>query len=240
MPRKARCQKCGRDFLAVGNRKKFCSEECIEPHAKIEMGVCAHCSKGFKGSSRNPKQYCSKRCGHAAWKAKHRSPEAAAVRKARAEANRVAPHYRRHIKAGYRLVRRVSLKILRDLETMLCLWCSKRFVPKSKTQLRCSGLCSKLMHKAIYKARRRARIGAQVDGVNPYRVFTRDKWTCQECGIATPRKLRGLNLMQSPELGHIISFADHGPHTYENTRCECRQCNLMKGKESRGQLFLLG
>lgn len=68
----------------------------------------------------------------------------------------------------------------------------------------------------------------EVESVNPIVVFERDKWTCQECGIKTPRKLRGAMVPNAPELDHIMPISLGGAHSYMNTQCLCRKCNGAK------------
>lgn len=82
----------------------------------------------------------------------------------------------------------------------------------------------------IAKAKRRDRLkGQKVENVDPFVVFDRDSWTCQICRIQTPKYLRGTNDDRSPQLDHIIPLAKGGMHSYANTQCLCRKCNIMKG-----------
>ena len=60
-------------------------------------------------------------------------------------------------------------------------------------------------------------------------VFDRDQWTCQECGIATPRSMRATGAENEPQLDHIIPLSRGGDHAPSNCRCLCRKCNLDKG-----------
>ncbi|RJF99026.1 HNH endonuclease [Noviherbaspirillum saxi] len=73
---------------------------------------------------------------------------------------------------------------------------------------------------------RRERIKAAfVEAVDRKKVFDRDYWVCQECGVKTisiPFK------PNSAELDHIRPVSKGGEHSYRNTRCICRQCNLAK------------
>jgi 5-methylcytosine-specific restriction endonuclease McrA len=85
------------------------------------------------------------------------------------------------------------------------------------------------------KARER---GARTEVVNPYTVFLRDGWRCQLCGCRTPGTLRGTYKPNAPELDHIVPLALGGDHTYANTQCACRQCNISKGASVRGQFKL--
>lgn len=82
--------------------------------------------------------------------------------------------------------------------------------------------------------------GAKYEPIDPIKVFDRDKWKCHLCGIKTPKTKRGKNECNSPELDHIITFAEGGSHTYNNVACCCRKCNQQKSSKSKGQLFLIG
>ena len=79
------------------------------------------------------------------------------------------------------------------------------------------------------KALRRARSEIDADIVNRYEVLCRDKWTCQICGVPTPRELRGTYEGNAPEVDHIIPLAKGGAHKLNNLQCACRRCNLQKG-----------
>ncbi|MHB8123996.1 MAG: HNH endonuclease [Desulfuromonadaceae bacterium] len=79
-----------------------------------------------------------------------------------------------------------------------------------------------------------------VEAVNPIRVFERDRWKCQLCKRATPRKLRGTLDDRAPELDHIKPISKGGEHSYRNTQCACRACNLAKSDRPMGQMLLIG
>jgi 5-methylcytosine-specific restriction endonuclease McrA len=69
-------------------------------------------------------------------------------------------------------------------------------------------------------------------------VFDRDKWRCQLCGIATPKKLKGTLKPNAPELDHIVPLSKGGPHTLKNVQCCCRSCNIKKSDKPLGQLLM--
>jgi len=93
----------------------------------------------------------------------------------------------------------------------------------------------------IGKAKRQARlVAATIEDVDPYVVFARDKWRCCLCGIKTPRAKRGTYDGDAPELDHIIPLAKKGEHSYRNTQCACRGCNIKKSDTPLGQLLLIG
>lgn len=74
-----------------------------------------------------------------------------------------------------------------------------------------------------------------VENVNPIKVFERDKWKCQICGVKTPRKLRGTLDDRAPELDHVMPLSLGGAHSYMNTQCACRKCNAEKSNTPPAQ-----
>lgn len=91
----------------------------------------------------------------------------------------------------------------------------------------CSIKCSRRSLSRIASAARRARV-TNGERVDPFLVFDRDGWLCQICHEPTPRALRGSYEPKAPELDHIIPLAAGGEHTYRNTQCACRRCNIAK------------
>ena len=101
----------------------------------------------------------------------------------------------------------------------------------------CSGRACKRTARVARKAKQRA---VTVEAVNPIKVFERDGWACHLCGKATPRRLRGTYEARAPELDHIVPLSKGGEHSYRNTACACRECNLAKSGSELGQLRLFG
>lgn len=120
----------------------------------------------------------------------------------------------------------VSVMSLRS--RLRCDRCAKRHTKKQdKKRL---GKCG------IDRARKR---GLPRDySVTSIRVFMRDGWRCQLCGVSTPRRLRGKQSPQSPEVDHIIPIAMGGGHVWSNVQTACRACNAAKGASVKGQLRL--
>lgn len=137
---------------------------------------------------------------------------------------------------------------------VFCHVCKSGYVRSSVYQRRCSTQCDKVHEERVKQvrrscpARRRAKAkrralkrGAGItSGVDPFVVFKRDAWKCQICGCSTPKRLRGLNKSNSPELDHIVPISKGGQHTYKNTQCLCRSCNSAKSDKVLGQLLLFG
>lgn len=93
---------------------------------------------------------------------------------------------------------------------------------------------------AARKARKLRIRGVSVEVVNPLKVLDRDGWFCQLCGAKTPKRLRGSYDDRAPEVDHIIPIAQGGDHSYSNTQCACRKCNLSKSSKPLGQMRLFG
>jgi len=90
-------------------------------------------------------------------------------------------------------------------------------------------------HKALRRAREK---GADCESVDPFKVFERDKWKCQLCGVKTAKSKRGTYADNAPELDHIIPLSKGGAHKYTNTQCACRKCNGLKSDKPLGQLLM--
>lgn len=93
--------------------------------------------------------------------------------------------------------------------------------------------------RQVGKDRRKARVrGASVgEKVSRIKVFNRDGWLCQLCGIQTPKALMGSYEHNAPELDHIVAIAKGGSHSYANTQCLCRSCNGLKSDRSMDEVL---
>lgn len=91
------------------------------------------------------------------------------------------------------------------------------------------------------KARRQRALkrGATVEMVHAGKVFDRDGWRCQLCGCKTPKAKRGTYDNDAPELDHIMPLSKGGEHSYLNTQCACRKCNIAKSSKPMGQMLLI-
>lgn len=71
--------------------------------------------------------------------------------------------------------------------------------------------------------------GGRYDRVNRFRVYEKARYRCYLCRIkvvVTP-----LQVDNAATLDHVVALSKGGDHTYSNTRCCCRRCNLKKGSE---------
>ncbi|MCC2547705.1 HNH endonuclease [Hymenobacter sp. BT175] len=124
-----------------------------------------------------------------------------------------------------------------------CKACGKDFTRTYGASIKafCSEACRDEMARQAKRGkenhRRRARhFGVFYTPINVLTVFDRDKWTCQLCGIKTPKSKRGTMEPNAPELDHILPLSKGGTHEYHNVQCACRQCNSIKGDKAIGQL----
>lgn len=131
--------------------------------------------------------------------------------------------------------RELELRHMERAEVTECPVCDSLFcvlwdVPGQPDKC-CSEACKneRIKHQRLAsKAKRRG--ANKVEAVNPLKVFERAGWRCYMCGCETPQHLRGTYEESAPELEHVIALSDGGDHTYENTACACRKCNIEKGK----------
>jgi hypothetical protein len=126
--------------------------------------------------------------------------------------------------------------------TVACAECHREFRPwgGSWRSKYCSNRCLKKASGRTGKLKRKARIAETVrrESVNVFDVFERDGWRCHICHRRTPRNLRGTTDERAPELDHLVPLSVGGGHTYGNTACACRACNIKKAATPFGQLHL--
>lgn len=87
--------------------------------------------------------------------------------------------------------------------------------------------CGRGCQRAHLKYLRRA-IERQGERVNRTRVYERDGWDCQICGLPIDREAKAPHPM-SPSLDHIIPLARGGTHTEANCQAAHLICNVRKG-----------
>jgi len=109
-------------------------------------------------------------------------------------------------------------------------YCSSECYLKSDAYKRSKTSDAAKAAKAAAKAKRRART-KQVTAeslIVPARVFEWAGWKCEQCGVETPKELRGKVANNAPELDHIVPLSKGGAHVRQNLQCLCRQCNIKK------------
>lgn len=213
------CQCCGVSYVThrqKGEGEKYCSRDCAysarakTPFSPVAFNACIACGKRW--TAKRAKSVCSLECE------RQRMRAASLARDMAERANA------RHT----------------------CKECGVLFVPDyaSKRRVFCSHQCQRKTHNRNKpkgnNATRAKRAGNAYSYFNELRIFRRDRWKCQLCGVATPEAKRGTYDDDAPELDHVVSIADGGGHVPENVQCACRRCNADKGAASRGQLWLAG
>lgn len=198
--RKARvCERCGVGFiqgrlsakqLAVGHVQKFCSRACSHAHNAETRRVYAT-------------EADSKRAYWARRREREGKPIVGSTRPCVVcdQPFPIANTNSRHCSTAC-----TKLSLHRQ-RTFHCAECGALHAPEygDKANVYCSPACRKKASRAasrVYakasgakaadrKARKLRKRGVTVEPVNAIRVLDRDNWTCQLCGVKTPRKLRG-------------------------------------------------
>ena len=170
-------------------------------------------------------------------------------------------HYQRANRGRPRIIcsdackaERRLLQVPKAAHRCRCIRCEASFTASKPNAIYCSQACRQSIRRQRKKARgwkrppqraywalKRARkLTATVEAVDPNAVFERDGWRCHLCGCKTRPKDRGTTRSRAPELDHIVPLSQGGDHSYQNTACSCRRCNLRKGAKLVGQLRLFG
>jgi hypothetical protein len=252
------CRNCGEPFQKRTSRQVHCSKQCNGAfNARSKVAVpCERCETPFfpmrpgganirKGTRSGV--YCSPVCQHAARVVERVKPAlptrpCAVCRNAFSHPSKnvkVCSHECAHARAKQRAKEiNASRKLSKPRQ---CKECLHQFVPQygDKRRVFCSDACMHRSLSRVSKAIRRRRMRGVVERVDPIAVFERDGWKCHLCGVKTDKRARGRPLMRAPELDHIVALALGGDHTYRNTACACRRCNMAKGAADRGQPSLL-
>lgn len=234
------CEECGDRFNTTAKIQRYCSKACgNKHHNKIWKGyakTCKECDAAYT-TKHTEQMYCSRECGYQGREfvmgkrgKRTVSPEQHHLKGVIGIIRRLSISTNHHARVRkYREAREKRLDLITapDRECLEC-GCS---IDASSTRIKyCSGKCGKKKDKRVSRAKRRARVrSARVESVDPIKVLERDGWSCQLCGIDTPRELRGTYDNASPELDHVIPLAANGEHSYANTQCLCRECNQRKG-----------
>ena len=135
------------------------------------------------------------------------------------------------------LLRKQTVERRAAIPTRDCAGCGKAFKATNPKQTK---WCSRRCRDQVASSWRRAKtVYADPERIVPFKVFDRDGWRCQICGKDTPKARRGTTRSNAPELDHRRPLSKGGLHTYENTQCSCRACNVAKGNKSEaGQMPL--
>lgn len=111
-----------------------------------------------------------------------------------------------------------------------CEYCGTEFFSQSPYAKYCSEKCKKKSKGSSIRKRCR-KYGALYDpSVKPIKVFERDGYVCQICGIACndTDKTWGSFGPYAPTVDHILALANGGQHTWDNVQCVHAICNSYK------------
>ena len=121
----------------------------------------------------------------------------------------------------------------------VCAECSVTFTPIRVNARFCSRKCCKAFADRIRAEKRRLGVLRRSGERHRLYIFIRDGWKCQHCGVNTKKYYKKKH-PRSPEVDHIHPLSRGGEHSYRNTQCSCRTCNIKKGDKLLGQLRLFG
>lgn len=229
------CIVCSKAFTSNKPNAKYCSVRCKDRRPRPNRGPrpsgkhafeerqCKACSGSYVARKDNTRVFCSDPCRED-WNRITRAVSFRVYRRIKAQpvvrqcpdcGGTPAPHLHR------------------------CLPCRDTARAKARASAKQRDKTTGLK-SARRKARKVKLRGVRVETVNLLKVLERDNWTCQLCGIKTPKKLRGTYDDRAPEVDHIVALAAGGEHSYRNTQCACRKCNIAKSGAAKGQLRLFG
>lgn len=246
------CRHCGSAFRSR-KTAKFCSPSCrVKSKGKKEFAErkCEFCHCSFMPLM-NTQLYCSRahmKSAIAQRKTRDRRAGNQEKLEARVQARNeraIAKAISKAVKGAKKIGRECAkrMKALLKTSDRLCKTCGGAFKPANGRVKYCSHACvrrspSRRAEKQQRKAMKRGANGGEA--FLDIEVLERDKWTCQLCGIKTPKSKRGTYAPNAPELDHIVPISKGGLHTRINTQCACRQCNSLKADKPLGQLLLVG
>lgn len=167
-----------------------------------------------------------------------------AVERRAAERRRQKPGY--HERHRAETTARLEAAYKASGPVVVCVVCAVRFCNlfgRQSHRETCSTQCSReLARRCRWRknAKRRALIkGAKAERVDVFAVFERDGWRCHLCGGLTIKAKRGSHHPKAPELDHVVPLSKGGEHSYRNTACAHRACNIAKSDRIVGQPSLL-
>lgn len=253
--RERRCEQCGTGFTATVATRRFCTDACQRRNHSAKRisrtATCEGCGVTFNPKRTDRARYCTRACSFAHGEAARRAvatrmeryPPAPKPDTTEADALR---RIGRGIPAS--LGRLLLIQAKRQRAAKPCLTCGKPIGASrsgSGGASYCTTRCAQ-QSASFREAKRAARLArkakersARVETVSPLRVFERDGWRCHLCGGLTIKGKRGSYHAKAPELDHIVPLSKGGDHSYANTACAHRSCNIAKSDRVIGQPSLL-
>lgn len=211
------------------------------PSPQRALLVCERCGKEFLRSRET--RFCSKAC-RSALCVSCGSPVDYVRESGRTCCNPCRRRLNREEKIALGIVGGLRLGDRRGHDHV-CARCGGHFVTERRKAKYCSRSCvnapadpyANQRKMATKRARRRA---AFVEVVDPATLFERDGWRCHICGGKVRRGVDGFD-PQAPTIDHVVPLSRGGEHSYRNTACAHRICNMRKGARDVGsQLALVG
>lgn len=230
------CLGCGTQWIAKGNRAKYCSTACASwvhkgNALKDRHGFCKTC--GCVTATRKFK-YCSTKCRPV------RRPDG------RADTTPVTLRTRK-INCAFcdksfvttKTLQRYCSKWCSDTGSALpgtyalrlgrkCGYCGVAIAVTARLGKRfCSPVCQNINTQQARRARRR---GLTSEPINRWAIFERDEWICHPCGTSIDAQLKNRHPL-SASIDHIIPLADpYSPgHVASNVAAAHLRCNISKG-----------
>lgn len=254
-PADRRCRSCG---CAVDDDGKTGRKSVRCTACKLELRTaprpqhrrtCAQCSAEFVAHHHTAK-WCSKACGKKGRRLA--DPSAAQAANAQRQSQRRERKSADPMHGKPLAIRRFTnalKRVLRQKEAAErvarpCAVCGNEIGAKRSRY--CSRACrdaspvTLAVRRRTGRAYQAAKRVQTVESFDPLDILNRDGWTCQLCGVATPKRLRGTADPRAPEVDHIVPLAKQGAHAPWNAQCACRRCNRAKSDRALGQLLMFG
>lgn len=228
-----RCEECGKDShrnlsgsnAAKGSRNRWCSMAC-----KLKAGKAARDAAPWPVHRKALCAYVAAHCASCGEAFGSRNPDRTECNGCRQKASRVAS-----AEAGQALHRAAA-------KVVACQDCGSEYCPlygagAMKSCPCCAEVRARSQKRIARNTRKAKQRAVTVESVDPIKVFVRAGWRCYLCGCSTPRELRGTYEANAPELDHVMPLSRGGAHSYANTDCACRACNLEKSDRTLEELL---
>lgn len=215
-----RCRQCGTQFSRPSKiadsqwkRQQFCDLRCANTWRAQRQSPDAFGDWGVGKTKRDRVQYRGRMRQRGSiwatsWEDRRRTEEMAELEAAKIIIGRGAQRIRQHQP--------------RQFLGWHCAGCGEPFVYfEKRAQSKFCATCNHVRNRGS-ASRRARRLGVIYEVVIPKRVFERDGYRCQICGVATRGDFPALT---SPTLDHIVPLSRGGSHTYANVQCACFRCN---------------